>query len=160
MFFHSCPLHRYENAFLLTILKDYGEQTFWIGLNDKHTENRFRWTDAASTTYTNWNTREPANSPYKDCVEITSYQQAAGRWNLIPCSAKRRYICESRKWDSVLQRLALASITVTIKLRRGRRKEVICAAWEKPKLNMCQKKMTSGTKSVRPDFNFTPRADS
>lgn len=65
-----------------------------IGLNDIDTEGVHVWISSgnlASGTFTNWNGGEPSNSGGgEDCVEISGL----GKWNDLPCSLSRAYVCE------------------------------------------------------------------
>ena len=71
---------------------------FWIGLNDKHLEGSFYWADNSPQRFTNWNGGQPANSYYKDCVDMSSTVTAGG-WSVVPCSSTQGYICETGKLD-------------------------------------------------------------
>jgi len=68
---------------------------YWIGLTDSENEGTWKWTSGATLTgYNNWLDNQPNNHNDQDCGVITIRNQNAGKWNDIPCSAKRRFICE------------------------------------------------------------------
>ncbi|XP_066472848.1 CD209 antigen-like protein C [Tiliqua scincoides] len=89
----------------LVIINDNDEQTFlnskkksityWIGLSDRQTENKFFWVDGSSPTYTHWNPREPNNADRgEDCVEMVT----TGWWNDRECGGTTNgWICE-KSW--------------------------------------------------------------
>ncbi len=53
---------------------------------------RFVFLDGSSFTWDNWNDDEPNDSGrVEDCVELRS---SGGRWNDLPCSELRPYVCE------------------------------------------------------------------
>nr|XP_020651942.1 low affinity immunoglobulin epsilon Fc receptor [Pogona vitticeps] len=90
----------------LIIINDEEEQKFldsqknsksyWIGLHDISSENKFIWVDNSSPSYTHWNPREPNNYGHgEDCVEMTS----SGFWNDRECgSTTDGWICE-KPWQ-------------------------------------------------------------
>ncbi|XP_060568366.1 mannose-binding protein C-like [Ruditapes philippinarum] len=65
-----------------------------IGLNDIDNEGVHVWISSGNLafgTFTNWKVGEPSNGGSgEDCVEI----RAQGRWNDVPCSLTRLYVCE------------------------------------------------------------------
>lgn len=71
----------------------------WLGLNDRATEGLWRWMDGSSS-YTRWATGEPNNSGNEDCA--ASYS-ASGRWDDLPCTLTRPFICESLDTPQALE---------------------------------------------------------
>ena len=44
--------------------------------------------------FTNWNRGEPNNAGNEDCAEFYGSGGARGKWNDIPCTHSKRYICK------------------------------------------------------------------
>jgi hypothetical protein len=66
---------------------------FWIGINDRTSENNFVWASGQPRTYTNWGSGEPNDSGGEDCGE---FAVGSGLWNDTECSEYRRpFVCES-----------------------------------------------------------------
>ena len=64
----------------------------WIGLSDTVRENKFRWIDDDTVSYTMWDNGEPNNRPFQgDCVRMVS----SGKWSDTPCWRHRQYVCET-----------------------------------------------------------------
>ncbi|XP_078485614.1 salivary C-type lectin 1-like [Ciona intestinalis] len=73
---------------------------YYIGLNRINSSSTgFQWNDGTMVTsgYTNWYTGEPNNNGgNENCVMlyyVIGYSHH-GKWNDIPCSLNKRYICE------------------------------------------------------------------
>nr|XP_020728574.1 C-type lectin domain family 4 member F [Odocoileus virginianus texanus] len=84
-----------EQAFLIQFT---GSVYYWIGLTDRGTEGRWRWTDdtpfdhAGSRAF--WDQNQPDNWPHgiersEDCVQVQR------KWNDISCSALCNWICKT-----------------------------------------------------------------
>ncbi|XP_051560239.1 CD209 antigen-like isoform X5 [Myxocyprinus asiaticus] len=68
----------------------------WIGLSDIEKEGNMKWVDNSPLTKGFWNTNEPNDSlGNEDCVEVLSSKSSLNNWNDLPCSEKRRWICEN-----------------------------------------------------------------
>ena len=69
----------------------------WIGLNDRHEEGQFVWSDGTpfnSSVYNSWADGEPNNAIEKeDCVEV----YGDNGWNDNRCDVNLQYICERPK---------------------------------------------------------------
>ncbi|XP_026552036.1 low affinity immunoglobulin epsilon Fc receptor-like [Pseudonaja textilis] len=67
-------------------------KTFWIGLSDIHSENKFVWVDKSTLSFKAWNIGEPNNSGHgQDCVVMNSN----GRWEDRECGRSvDGWICE------------------------------------------------------------------
>ncbi|XP_068128366.1 C-type lectin domain family 4 member G-like isoform X2 [Hyperolius riggenbachi] len=87
----------------LAVITSAEEQTFlanqsngtsyWIGLTDEGTENRFRWIDGTTYSYTSWKPGEPTNLRNQEhCVHLWH----KGNWNDNVCSIDLSAICEKR----------------------------------------------------------------
>jgi cysteine-rich repeat protein len=68
-------------------------QDFWIGLNDRSTENTFSWVSSATSTYRSWGAGEPNNAAAggEDCA---AFLIVNGLWNDINCNTNVRALCE------------------------------------------------------------------
>merc|ERR1711974_394150 len=74
-------------AFLNTI-DPARKKFFWLGLNDRETENTFLWRDGSSTSYRNWRRNQPDNANgNEDCVDIDANTKRT--WNDIKCDIKK-----------------------------------------------------------------------
>ena len=73
-----------------TFVKPLNSGSAWIGLNLKN--GSFHWLDDSELIFKKWNFGEPNNfAGNEHCVEIYVKN---GKWNDIPCSYKRPYVCE------------------------------------------------------------------
>ncbi|XP_051751617.1 CD209 antigen-like protein E isoform X2 [Ctenopharyngodon idella] len=66
----------------------------WIGLSDTETEGRMIWVDNSPLNRGFWFKGEPNNSGNEDCIELNPTQGPVNNWNDLPCSEKRKGICE------------------------------------------------------------------
>jgi len=78
------------------------DDDFWIGANDRGTENRWVWTDGAQFwqgrgnggpvggLFSRWNGGEPNDSNGEDCAEVNS----SGSWNDNDCGRRIEFTCE------------------------------------------------------------------
>ncbi|XP_051993545.1 CD209 antigen-like protein C [Xyrauchen texanus] len=68
----------------------------WIGLSDIENEGNMKWVDNSPLKKGFWNTNEPNDDEGKeDCVEVLSSNPFQKNWNDLPCSEKRKWICEN-----------------------------------------------------------------
>ncbi|XP_078684912.1 uncharacterized protein LOC144918226 isoform X1 [Branchiostoma floridae x Branchiostoma belcheri] len=66
---------------------------FYIGLSDQNAEGEWHFADGTALgSYNNWNPGEPNNRGNEDCA--TLLPGYGGKWNVVPCSSDRRYICQ------------------------------------------------------------------
>ncbi|XP_061163166.1 macrophage mannose receptor 1-like [Saccostrea echinata] len=85
-----------ENAFIALQLDTTKSTNLWIGLSDETFESQFIWLDNSRVDFTNWDEGEP-NSYTENCAEMIAYGDGVGRWNDVPCSVRRSYICQTNK---------------------------------------------------------------
>jgi len=75
---------------------------FWIGANDRATEDSWTWPDdtpfwrgrssgsRVGGAYANWDPGEPNDDGTEDCAEM----QSDGQWNDVPCRTVQEFVCE------------------------------------------------------------------
>ena len=85
-----------ENAFLTKEISSVAKSAVWIGLNDRQSENVFKWSDSSAADYRNWIQKNSRNRPWKDCTVLMG-MRTDGAWSTELCSAPRRYICKRKK---------------------------------------------------------------
>ncbi|CAH1781368.1 unnamed protein product [Owenia fusiformis] len=67
------------------------DQHFWIGLNNRDSNQGHVWSDGSPVQYTNWAPNEPNNMNNREnCVEM---KWTDGKWNDENCGGKRNWIC-------------------------------------------------------------------
>merc|ERR1712098_218745 len=72
---------------------EIGASGVWIGLNDRATEEVFRWANSGEhLQFANWNSNEPANTETDDCVFMT----ADHKWHNRPCPELKPALCQRR----------------------------------------------------------------
>ena len=83
-----------EDSWVDTTVDGYSTGRWWIGFNDRSTENTWVWDSGSSATYTNWHSGEPNDwSTGEDCTELNRWTD--GTWNDASCSTSSAYICEA-----------------------------------------------------------------
>lgn len=85
-----------ENAFLTKEVKSIAMSPVWIGLNDRKSENVFKWSDGSKVEYVNWVNGDARNKAWKDCTALMG-MITDGAWVTEQCSERRRYICKRKK---------------------------------------------------------------
>ncbi|XP_077993135.1 C-type mannose receptor 2-like [Glandiceps talaboti] len=105
--FHSDDELRYvkTNSKVINFLDE-----FWIGLNDRDSENGFVWTDGSPVNFVSWADGEPNNSDDEDCVEMTF--AAPKGWNDRKCTRRKNWVCQIEK--GVMPASTVAAATATI----------------------------------------------
>ncbi|XP_043925559.1 low affinity immunoglobulin epsilon Fc receptor-like [Protopterus annectens] len=91
-----------ENVFVFDLVNSAVAgipRDIWIGLNDRHMEGHFEWSDGSRTEFTYWSENQPEvkDSPYQDedCVEIWYRPSGALRsWNDIRCDRAFPFVCK------------------------------------------------------------------
>ena len=89
-----------EMDFINNKTSEAGRENFWIGLNDRRTENVFVWSDGTpynKSIYSNWYPNEPNNLGNEDCVDLIPTQ-----WNDNSCMKEKSYICERPKGEVIV----------------------------------------------------------
>ncbi|XP_067261363.1 CD209 antigen-like protein E [Chanodichthys erythropterus] len=80
-----------KQKFISSIVKE----SVWIGLSDIETEGRMMWVDNSPLNQEFWFKDQPDDyNGNEDCVELIPTQDAGNNWNDLPCSHKRKGICE------------------------------------------------------------------
>nr|QNH72435.1 toxin candidate TRINITY_DN18450_c0_g1_i1.p1 [Pachycerianthus borealis] len=70
------------------------KRKFWIGLNDRKSEDVWEWTDGSKDEYRLWQTGQPNDiSGDQDCAELGTYDMD-GTWNDSKCENKNWFICK------------------------------------------------------------------
>ncbi|XP_033628985.1 uncharacterized protein LOC117291426 [Asterias rubens] len=81
------------------VLNLTGGSDWWIGLNDRSTEGRFRWTDCSDLNQwqsDQWADGQPDNrTDNEDCGQLLE----SGRWNDWDCNRPVQYICKIIQLD-------------------------------------------------------------
>ncbi|XP_068603331.1 CD209 antigen-like protein C [Brachionichthys hirsutus] len=87
-----------EQTFLWDLLPRGHWNTFWFGITDEHTEDRWKWVDGTPLVGGFWEFGEPNNHIDEDCgyiVKTRVLKRVAIRsWYDAPCSMDCRFICE------------------------------------------------------------------
>ncbi|XP_035670035.1 uncharacterized protein LOC118411665 [Branchiostoma floridae] len=96
-----CSIH--SNAELNYIAGNVGPsgEAYWIGLNNRATNQGYQWSDGTPVGFTDWAPGEPNNvNGLENCVEM--YQEPAGavQWNDVSCYSLRDYVCKIAKGQS------------------------------------------------------------
>ncbi|XP_067260926.1 CD209 antigen-like protein C [Chanodichthys erythropterus] len=80
-----------KQRFISSFVKD----RVWIGLSDIETEGRMIWVDNKPLNQEFWFRDQPDDyEGDEDCVELIPTQDPGNNWNDLPCSRKRKGICE------------------------------------------------------------------
>ncbi|XP_019613501.1 PREDICTED: thyroid peroxidase-like [Branchiostoma belcheri] len=92
--FLAMPKDAATNAFLVQLKNAVrNDVAFYIGLSDRNAEGQWRFADGTLLgSYKNWSPGEPNNSGNEDCANLRP--GSGGKWNDVPCSIDRRYICQ------------------------------------------------------------------
>ena len=83
-----------EHDFLVERVMFYRDVPWWIGLNDRASEDAWVWTDGSTPVFTAWHTDEPNDSgfPGEDCATMNVFTDRT--WNDAPCDERYPYVCE------------------------------------------------------------------
>ncbi|XDV15996.1 hypothetical protein PO909_015895 [Leuciscus waleckii] len=72
------------------------KERVWIGLSDIETEGIMKWVDNSTLKQGFWFKGEPNNYVTdEDCIEVMPTKDPVNNWNDLPCSEKRKGICEN-----------------------------------------------------------------
>ena len=91
------PRSQDENDAIINFTKTqnnfWGEDHFWIGVNDMNQENKFiSESSGQEVNFTSWSPGQPDNSNDEDCVEIWYHDNY--RWNDAQCDIKFPFVCQ------------------------------------------------------------------
>ena len=75
-------------CYICAAARGYTKVDFWIGLNDRATNNRFVWADGTESEYRNWQ-RSQAMHNHRNCILLRGTL-----WRSARCSRMKHYICE------------------------------------------------------------------
>ncbi|XP_051754230.1 CD209 antigen-like protein E isoform X3 [Ctenopharyngodon idella] len=72
------------------------KERMWIGLSDIENEGNMKWVDNSPLKQGFWFKGEPNNDGgAEDCIEMNPQVEPMNNWNDLPCSEKRKGICEN-----------------------------------------------------------------
>ncbi|KAK9981644.1 hypothetical protein ABG768_001168 [Culter alburnus] len=71
------------------------KESVWIGLSDTENEGNMKWVDNSPLKQGFWFKGEPNNDGNEDCIELDPEKDPVNNWNDLPCSEKRKGICEN-----------------------------------------------------------------
>nr|XP_034985744.1 macrophage mannose receptor 1-like [Zootoca vivipara] len=83
--------HRYEQAYLTSLVGLRSEKYFWIGLSDVKQRGAFKWINRDNVLFTHWNSAMPGQQ--SGCVAMRT-GTAAGLWDVMNCKEKAAFICK------------------------------------------------------------------
>uniref|UniRef100_A0A8D2IVV1 Macrophage mannose receptor 1 n=1 Tax=Varanus komodoensis TaxID=61221 RepID=A0A8D2IVV1_VARKO len=83
--------HRYEQAYLTSLIGLRPETYFWIGLSDLEEKGTFKWTNGEAVKFTHWNSEMPGRKV--GCVAMRT-GIAGGLWDLLTCETKAKFVCK------------------------------------------------------------------
>ncbi|XP_070175303.1 macrophage mannose receptor 1-like [Littorina saxatilis] len=73
------------------VLNNSSQETYWIGLNDRDSEQGHVWSDDHGVDYTNWLPGEP--NDYDNREDCVNWAFPANGWNDDNCYIARNFIC-------------------------------------------------------------------
>ncbi|XP_030635018.1 macrophage mannose receptor 1 [Chanos chanos] len=83
--------HRYENAFLISLIGLRPEKYFWIGMSNTLKADRFQYSNGEKVKFTHFNVGMPDR--HQGCVAMLT-GESAGLWDVLSCNSKQKYICK------------------------------------------------------------------
>ncbi|XP_023133876.2 lactose-binding lectin l-2-like [Amphiprion ocellaris] len=90
---HSIDEHNFVNSLIKTY--DPARTRTWIGLSDVHKEGAWLWSDGSKVNFVFWNTGQPDNAGGQEHCGHTNHG-AGFKWNDVPCSRTKPFVCASR----------------------------------------------------------------
>uniref|UniRef100_A0A8C1RIW4 Si:ch73-343l4.8 n=1 Tax=Cyprinus carpio TaxID=7962 RepID=A0A8C1RIW4_CYPCA len=88
---------RERGADLVIINTEEKQVSFlWIGLSDRENEGIMKWVDNSPLNRGFWTRGQPDNNQgeNEDCIELMPSDLILNNWNDLPCSQKKKGICE------------------------------------------------------------------
>ncbi|XDV16003.1 hypothetical protein PO909_015898 [Leuciscus waleckii] len=77
-------------------ISSFVKERVWIGLSDTENEGNMKWVDNSPLNQGFWVKGEPNDDFGKeDCIELMHAHPVLNNWNDLPCSEKRKGICET-----------------------------------------------------------------
>ncbi|KAJ6660824.1 hypothetical protein lerEdw1_017450 [Lerista edwardsae] len=78
----------------LVVVKLHNEtkDRVWTGFMNKDTPAFFKWSDDSKVVFTYWDQDEP-KIPSNSTPNCVAYSAETGRWNVLPCEEKLKYVC-------------------------------------------------------------------
>ncbi|KAL7991695.1 hypothetical protein Chor_015951 [Crotalus horridus] len=77
---------------VVTKLHNDTKDKIWIGLINKDIPALFKWSDDSKVVFTYWDQNEPKVSS-RSLPNCVSYSGKFGRWNILPCNSKLKFVC-------------------------------------------------------------------
>ncbi|XP_016349777.1 CD209 antigen-like protein E [Sinocyclocheilus anshuiensis] len=77
-------------------ISSFIKESMWIGLSDTENEGNMKWVDNSPMKQGFWPRGQPNNfqGGNEDCIELMPSDLILNNWNDLPCSKKRKGICE------------------------------------------------------------------
>uniref|UniRef100_A0A8C2FHU5 C-type lectin domain-containing protein n=1 Tax=Cyprinus carpio TaxID=7962 RepID=A0A8C2FHU5_CYPCA len=77
-------------------ISSFIKERVWIGLSDIENEGNMKWVDNSPLKQGFWVEGEPNNyyGKSEDCIEMRPTYPVLNNWNDLPCSEKKKGICE------------------------------------------------------------------
>jgi hypothetical protein len=83
-----------EDVFLGVTVAGMADIGWWMGFNERVTENAWVWADGSPTTYVHWAKEQPSeHSGNEDCGVLKGGPNAG--WKAVPCEQFLPFVCES-----------------------------------------------------------------
>ena len=83
-----------EDAWVNATADSHSTDEWWIGFNDRGSENTWVWHSGESASYTRWASGQPDDHHGEDCAEINRWHPAQ-TWNDNDCNNHERFVCEA-----------------------------------------------------------------
>ncbi|VDH90237.1 C-type lectin domain family 4 member E [Mytilus galloprovincialis] len=95
-------LSRNQQDFLRYTASLYGTSSdFWLGARDDLEEGKWQWSFTKNYfSFTDWAPHEPMDGLSANCLQMWSAHN--WQWDDYPCTAERKYICESKIPETVV----------------------------------------------------------
>ncbi|XP_062972567.1 lymphocyte antigen 75 [Elgaria multicarinata webbii] len=99
--YHSCnasnsnlmSIHSLADVELVvTKLHKETKDKVWTGFMNEDAPALFKWSDGSKVVFTFWDQNEP-KIPFNSTSNCVAYSGQLGRWNVLPCDEKLKYVC-------------------------------------------------------------------